>query len=264
MKLSIVILNYKTRGLLRQCLKAIYNNPPESPYEIIVIDNNSMDGSFEMTREKFSEVKFLSLDKNYGYAGGNNRGLRAGCGEYLAILNPDILVRAEALSRLIRFMEKNLDVGMIGPKLLNPDGTLQYSCYYFPKPQTPIFRRTVLGHLPFARKEISQYLMTDWAHDEPRDVDWLLGGALFIRRTAYEMIGELDERFFLYFDEVDYAKRMKKARWRVVYFPEAQMIHFHQRESRGSLWSFLTNKVTRIHVYSGIKYFWKYRSDKKI
>lgn len=263
MKLSIIILNYKTRGLLRQCLKAIYQNPPDFSYEVIVIDNNSYDGSQEMTQCEFTSVKFLALDKNYGYAGGNNRGLRAASGEFLAILNPDILIRAEALTKLVKFMEENQNVGIVGPKLLNPDGTLQYSCFHFPKLQTPIYRRTILGYLPFAKAEARRYLMADWAHNTPRDVDWLLGGALVIRRQAYEAVGELDERFFLYFDEVDYARRMHQAGRRVVYYPQAEMVHFHQRESAGSLWSLFTNKVTRIHVYSGIKYFWKWSSARK-
>lgn len=262
MKLSIIILNYKTRGLLRQCLKAIYQNPPDFSYEIIVVDNNSHDGSQEMVQHEFKNVRFLALDRNYGYAGGNNRGLRVGSGEFLSILNPDILVRAGALDSLVKFLEENKNIGMVGPKLLNPDGTLQYSCFNFPKPQTPIYRRTILGYLPFAKEEVRRYLMADWTHNVSRDVDWLLGGALIIRRDAYKTVGELDERFFLYFDEVDYARRMHRARWRVVYFPQAAMVHFHQRESAGSLWSLLTNKVTRIHLYSGIKYFWKYRSDR--
>jgi GT2 family glycosyltransferase len=120
-------------------------------------------------------------------------------------------------------------------------------------------RRTALGILPRAREENKRYLMMDTSHEAIEDVDWLLGGALVMRREAHKQVGSFDERFFLYFDDTDYARRMHACGWRVVYVPEAKMVHFWKRQSAGSLWSFLSNKVTRIHVYSALKYFWKYR-----
>lgn len=259
MKLSIIILNYNTRGLLRQCLKAIRANPPDFSYELIVVDNDSRDGSVAMVLQEFPDARTLKLSENLGYAGGNNRGLEVAEGEYLAILNPDVLVLPNAFSKLVNFLDANSDVGMVGPKLLNPDRTVQYSCYRFPTLLTPVFRRTVLGLFPVAKKHTREYLMADWNHDTTQDVDWLLGGALVIRRDAYEKVGLLDERFFLYFDDVDYARRMHAAGFRVVYLHEAEMIHFHQRESAGSLASLIAKKTTRIHVASAIKYFLKWR-----
>lgn len=259
MKLSIIILNYNTRGMLRQCLKAIKKNPPDFSYEIIVVDNKSSDASAAMVRQDFPDVELKVMDKNYGYAGGNNRGLQAAKGEYLAILNPDVLVLSGSLNELVQYLEKHFDAGIVGPKLLNPDKTLQYSCYRFPTLWTPVLRRTFLGFLPLGRNKVRDYLMADWPHEAPRSVDWLLGGAIMIRRRAYEQVGTLDERFFLYFDDVDYARRMREAGWGVAYAPKAEMIHFHNRESAGALFSFFTNPVIRIHISSALKYFWKWR-----
>jgi len=259
MDLSIIILNYKARGLLKECLKGIKMVQPKLDYEIIVVDNASGDGTPAMMAENFPEIKFIASDKNLGYAKGNNLGAREAKGRYVMIMNPDIIVFSGVLEKLVEFLDSQQDVGIVGPKLLNPDKSLQYSCYRFPNFWEPIYRRTPVGKLSFAKKKMDLYFMKDFDHNSTREVDWLLGGCLLIRRKSLDDVGLLDERYFAYFDDVDLCRSMWEKKWKVVYYPEVSVIHFHRRESaEGRWWSGIFKKVTRIHLRSWIKYFRKW------
>lgn len=260
MVLSIIILNYKTRGLLRQCLKHLAAVSLAIPHEIIVVDNASGDGVFEMLKTEFSAVKQLALDKNYGYAGGNNAGIKMSQGKYIMILNPDILMMDNSVEKMVSYLDEHQDIAILGPKLLNPDRTLQNSCLRFYKWYTPIFRRTPLGHNAFGMNELDDFLMKDFDHQTIRDVDWLLGGAVMVRREVLEKIGLLDTRYFMYFDDVDWCRSAWEAGYRVVYFPDSSMIHFHLRESADTPWYLAPfNALIRTHILSAIKYFWKWK-----
>lgn len=259
MTLSLVILNYKTKGLLRQCLQGIMDANLPVDHEVIVVDNASHDGSTEMVREQFPQVRYISHDRNVGFGAGMNIGLRAAAGDYLLILNPDVAVFSAAVVRLLEYIRRHPKVGIAAPKLINPDGTTQWSCYQFPDWFIPILRRTPLGRLPWARRRLRAYLMSDWAHDANRPVGWALGACLLIRRDAMREIGLFDERFFLYFEDVDLCRRAWQAGWEVHYVAEADMVHYHQRMSAGfSGLSVLFAYPTRIHIRSGLKYFAKY------
>lgn len=258
--LSIIILNYKTRGLLKECLRAIRNARPQLAVEVIAVDNDSEDGTPEAVRREFPEVRVIESDINRGYAGGNNLGLKVATGRYLMIMNPDIIVFPGALETLVKYLDEHSDVGLVGPRLSNPDGTLQHSCYRFHTPWTPLLRRTPIGALGFARRALDRFLMEDEDHSKPMDVDWLLGGAIVARRTAVDRVGLLDERFFMYFDDVDWCRRFWEAGFRVVYVPNAYMVHFHQRASaEAQWWGILSSRAGRIHVGSAVRYFLKYR-----
>lgn len=260
MDLSIIILNYRTRGLLKECLRAIRWARPTVSVEVIVVDNDSRDGTPEMVRSEFPDVRLIVSDRNLGYAGGNNLGLKAATGRCVMIMNPDIIVLSGSLETLVRYLDEHQDVGLVGPRLDNPDGTLQHSCYRFHTPWTPLFRRTPLGNLPLAQRSIRSFLMADTPHDAPMDVDWLLGGAVIARKKTIERVGFLDERFFMYFDDVDWSRRFWEAGLRVVYVPHSRMVHFHQRASaEGEWWTILSSKPGRMHVQSALKYFLKYR-----
>jgi len=267
MDLSIIVLNYRTKGLLKECLKGIKLVQPKLDYEIIVVDNASGDGTPVMMRENFPDIRFIASDKNLGYAKGNNLGIKAAYGRYIMIMNPDIVMFHGVLEKLVEFMDNHSDVGVIGPKLLNPDKSLQYSCYRFPDFWTPIYRRTPFGYFRFAKKKLDDYFMKDFDHASPREVDWLLGGCLLIRRKALEDVGFLDERYFAYFDDVDLCRSMWEKKWKVVYYPLVSVVHFHRRESaEGYWWSGFFKKVTRVHLASWIKYFrkWGTRQSEKL
>jgi hypothetical protein len=177
----------------------------------------------------------------------------------MLILNPDIIVLPNAIEEMKKFLETHPKVGIVGPQLINPNKTIQASCARYPTLLTPMYRRTPLGRLPSAQKAIAHYLMMDFDHQSERSVDWLLGACLMAPREAIEKVGVLDERFFLYFEDVDWCRRFWKAGYEVRYLPSAKMIHYHQRLSAedsglASLFSF----PTRVHIASGIKYFLKY------
>ncbi len=259
MDLSIVILNYKTRGLVKMCLRGLLNVPTRFAREIIVVDNASYDGTPEMVAREFPQVRIIASETNTGFGGGNNVGIASATGRYVIIMNPDIVVLDDALDRLVTFMDQNPDVGFVGPRLSNPDGSVQYSCYRFPTPMTPVYRRTPLGRTARGKVALRDYLMTDWDHAETRDVDWLLGACIMMRREVLQKIGLFDDRFFLYFEDTDLCRRVWEAGYRVVYFPDSRIIHYHRRESSGSVFSLFTNWIAREHVKSGIKYFLKYR-----
>lgn len=259
MTLSIVILNYRSRGLLRQCLKGLAAARLAVLHEIIVVDNASGDGTLAMLREDFPGVRTLASPVNGGFAMGNNLGLLAARGHYALILNPDLVVLPGSIERLVAFLDDHPEAAVVAPQLLNPDGTVQASCYRFPDPWIPILRRTPLGRLRFAQRHLRHYLMTDWSHAETQTVDWALGGCLLIRFSAIERVGLFDERYFLYYEDVDWCRRFWEAGLAVYYLPSARLVHYHQRLSaeypglRGVL-----SALTRIHILSGLLYFLKF------
>jgi hypothetical protein len=264
MDLSIVIVNYNTRGLLKYCLKNILELNLPFDFEIIVVDNNSQDSSVEIMKSLYltnPKIRLIESKQNLGYSAGNNLAIKKAKGKYLFIFNPDIKPLPGSIDKLYDFMEQHPQVGLAGPKLINADGSLQYSCFRFPKFLIPVFRRTPLGRLPFARKKIDWYLMKNWDHNETKPVDWLLGSALVVRKDALERVGLFDERFYLYFSDVDWAKRFWLNDYQVYYVAPAQVIHLHRRESADTNWlESLFDKVTRIHIKEWLKYFWKYRN----
>jgi GT2 family glycosyltransferase len=263
MELSIVILVYKSYGLLRQCLKGLRLLRLDFPYEVIVVNNAPKDNYSETIKDQFPEIKFIQAEKNLGYGAGNNLGLKQTTGRYVMIINPDILILTNELGKMIKYLDQHPEIGILGPKLINPDGSLQYSCYRFPTLMMPFYRRTFLGKLPWFRKKVDKYLMADWDHQSNQAVDWLLGGCLMIRKSAMDKVGLLDERYFMYFDDVDYCRRFWENSYSVVYFAEAEVVHYHQRTSAESWWPLgLYNRVTREHIKSWLKYFAKYTGAK--
>jgi len=259
MDLTIIILNYKTKGLVKQCIRNVMVSTADLNYEIIVIDNGSNDGCEQMMKENFPEIKFIQTGKNLGFAAGNNFGLKEAKGKYVMILNPDVTVLNHSINKMVEFMEKNPEVGLAGPKLINPNGTYQISCRTFQTPKLILFRRTPLGHLPFAKKELEKHLMIDFDHQTNQAVDWVMGACILIRKTAMDKVGLLDERFFFYVEDMDWCRRFWRQGFKVYYLAEAEMVHLYERASAIENWSFWTfNKMTRWHIVSWLKYFTKY------
>lgn len=259
MDLSIIVLNYKTKRLLRECLRSIRFAAPRFSYEVIVVDNGSGDGTPQMVCTEFPEHVLVESPENLGYAGGNNLGLARARGRHVMIMNPDIFVRDGALEELVRWLDAHPDVGMVGPRLVNGDGSSQESHYRFHTLVTPLLRRTPLGRTAWGSRKLEAFVMKDAEPAGPAEVDWLLGGAVVARREAVAQVGFLDERFFLYFDDVDWCRRFWEKRWKVVYLPHVSLIHLHQRQSAdGDLLAVFTNPVTRVHIRSAVQYFRKY------
>lgn len=255
MQISIIINNYKTKGLLKQCLRGIYLYPPSCEFEVVVVDNNSGDGSVEMVKEYYPQVKLIASSENLGHHKGNNLGIKNSSGKYVVILNTDIAILDHAIDKMYQFMEENEKAAIVGPRLKNPDGSTQMSCMRFPKPMVPIYRRTFLGKIPFAKKAIDDYLMTDFDHNTTRKVDWLLGACEMVRRSAIEKAGYMDEDLFLYFGDVAWCKKFWDNGLEVYYYPEAEIIHYHKRESAQSG---VFSRIFWIHILDWLKYLKKY------
>ena len=223
--LTVTVCSWNTVADLRACLASLRAARDEGSFEVLVVDNASEDGSPDMVEAEFPEVTLLRQTENLGFTGGHNLAIQQRRGRDVALLNSDTVVHPGAMGRLMEFMRENPDVGIVGPKLLNPDGTLQYSCRRFPNPVAAAFRNTVLGRLFPENRFVKDYLMKDFDHSQTRDVDWVSGAAMFARGDLVEKIGGLDPGFFMYCEDVDWCQRCWIAGYRVTYLPEAVITH---------------------------------------
>jgi exopolysaccharide biosynthesis polyprenyl glycosylphosphotransferase len=254
MKLLITIVNTNETKLLIRCLNSILEQEIHTDYRIAVVDNNSQDRVIELLKREYPDVAIIAKKSNDGYASAVNAAIRALDADYVLVLNPDIIVKPGALDVAVGFMEENKDVGIAGLKLLNPDGTVQYSCRTFYTLPTILLRRTFLGKLFPNSSILTRHLMSNWDHNSVRDVDWVLGACMMVRRTALQEVGLMDERFFLYFEDVDWCYRMKRCGWRVSYLSESEMIHDHQRKSAKGFIS----KSQIYHLKSALRFYNKW------
>lgn len=260
MELSIVVTSYKNPQLLKVCLDSIKKCTSGLECELIVSDGATQEDMEMMMREEFSDVKFFSFKDNVGFQALAKKGIESGNGKYILLLNGDIIVTPDSIQQMLKFLQTNPSVGMVGPKLLNFNGTLQTSCFRFYKPVTIAYRRTFLGKLPFAKKHLDWFLMNDCDHDKTMEVDWLMGSSLMFSREALEKVGFMDPRFFMYMEDVDWCRRFWENGFKVVFYPLASMHHYHGKGSAkgGVLKSLLMNKYTWIHISSAFKYFKKF------
>ncbi|HEY3284791.1 MAG TPA: glycosyltransferase family 2 protein [Armatimonadota bacterium] len=250
MDLSVVILNWNTSDDLKRCLKSVEseaagvtapatvgggNRDPHTgsqvSVEVVVVDNASSDGSAGMVREEFPWARVLENARNLGFSAGNNRGIEQSRGRYVLLLNPDTVVHAGAFHELVWFADRHSDAGVVGAKLLNRDGTLQYSCRRFPKMADGLFRHTPLGKLMPRNKFTRGYLLMDHDHGAEAEVDWVSGAAMLLRREVLDQVGLLDAKFFMYCEDVDICYRAKQAGWKVLYCPSSVITHLIARAS---------------------------------
>jgi len=255
MVLSIIVVSYNTREFISSCLNSIKKYLDGLTYEIIVVDNHSVDGSCQLIHENFPDLPLMENGENLGFARAVNKGYKKTSGKYLLILNPDIQILPGSIDKMIHFLEEYPETGLLLPKLLNPDGSLQFSCRTFYNFLILLFRRTPLGKVFPNHRIIRKHLMMDWDHREPREVDWGLGACMLLRKEALGGQDIFDGRFFLYFEDVDLCLRLKKEGWKVVYYPEAVMIHSHWRHSARGVF----NRAKWEHLKSLIKFYLKHR-----
>ncbi|CAN5376286.1 glycosyltransferase family 2 protein [soil metagenome] len=231
LKLSVTICSWNTISDTRACLASLESVQHEADFEVILVDNNSEDGSPDMVRDEFPWVRLEKMSRNLGFVGGQNHALSIRKAKNALLLNSDTIVHPEAFRTMLDFLDANPDVGIIGPKLLNPDGSLQFSCRRFPNPLAAVFRNTPIGKLFPNNKFTRDYLMQDWHHDVERDVDWVSGAALLASGPLIDKIGTLDPEFVMYLEDVDFAWRAHAANFRVVYLPTAAITHAIGRSS---------------------------------
>ncbi|TSC56668.1 MAG: family 2 glycosyl transferase [Parcubacteria group bacterium Gr01-1014_18] len=257
MDLSIIILNYKSSGLCRTAIRGIEKIPHKISYEIIVVDNDSRDGLDQIMKDEFPHIRFIQSGKNLGHPAGNNLGISASSGRYVMILNADIAVLDNAFDKVVEYMDAHPQVGASACRLMNPDGTLQYSCRRFYRMMTPLYSRTFLGKTRRGDAHMRDFLMIDYDHSKSGPVDWLQGSCLLLRRSVLQKIGAMDERFFLYFGDVDWCRRVWNSGHEVHYIANASIVHYFHRESRGGM-KMLLNPVGRLHIRDWVAYLRKY------
>ncbi len=226
--ISLVIINSNGRRLLEECLRSLPASCEGVSWEAVVVDNGSTDGSVEMMRRDFPECPFVANRENLGFTKANNQGLEIARGRYMVLLNNDTEARPGSFAAAVRYLDEHEDVGAAGPKLLNTDGSRQLSCRRFPSFQQALFNRYSLLTRLFPDNPYSRsYLMSDLDgdEDEVRDVDWVSGACLIFRRSVYDRIGPLDERYWMYSEDVDYCLRVWQAGYRVSYVPVGEVFH---------------------------------------
>jgi len=221
--LSVVIVNWNTRELLSQCLRSVYETAGDVSLETLVVDNASTDGSVEMVRRMFPQVRLIENAENVGFARANNQAMAIGQGRYVLLLNSDAVLRPDALQSMCRFMDHHPETGIVGAKLLNPDGTFQASYMNFPTIMDEVLLLTKLSRL-FHPSYFPSHSLA--GSQEVKEADWVTGACLMIRREALEQVGGLDEEYFMYSEEVDWCWRVKQAGWKVFYTPEAEVLHW--------------------------------------
>jgi len=220
---SVIVVNWNTLDLLEQCLRSVYETVEDLALEVIVVDNSSSDGSPEMVRECFPRVRLVENRENVGFGRANNQGMAMADGRYSLLLNSDAALRPGALAAMVSFLDEHPQAGMVGGKLLNPDGTFQASFMDFPTLWGEFLLLTTLhlllrsSHFPSHTPEGSQ---------EVREADWVSGACLMARREVVEQVGGFDEAYFMYSEEVDWCWRARQAGWRVYYVPQAEVVHW--------------------------------------
>lgn len=224
--LSVIVLNYNAADHARRCLASLAAGCAGLRYETIVVDNASPRPGIERVVAAFPGVRLLRRQRNGGFSAGMNAGLRAAAAPAVLILNPDTLLAPGAAAPMLAYMRVHPDVGVLGPRIVNEDGTLQLSCRRFPDFSTALFNRNSLATRLLPRNRYStRYLMTDVTHDAVADVDWLSGAAMMLNRAALARVGLFDERYFFTVEDVDLCRRMHGGGYRVVYFPGAEVTH---------------------------------------
>ncbi len=225
-ELSIVIVSWNVKSLLRDCLSSIFAHKDELEIEVFVVDNASQDETCAMVRKHYPQVNLIQNKTNLGFTKANNQAIRVANGKYILVLNPDTIIRPKALTNMLDFIKENPRCGALGPRLLNPNGSLQLSCRSFPNLRTQLYTTLFLDVLFPKSKLFGQYLMSYWPHDELKEVDQPMGAAVLFRKETLDQVGLFDENIFVFQDEVDLCYRIKRAGWKIFFTPESQIVHY--------------------------------------
>lgn len=260
---SIIVTTYKDLDLAQECIRTIIKSITDATYEIIVSDSATTPAKEKQLNNIQQEAQrithIITNPNNIGYPRAVNAGIEKAKGNIIVAMNSDILVHNDAVQRMIDYIQQHEDIGVLAPKLLNIDGSIMPSAYRFYRWYTIPLRRLALGKLPWAKQHLNKFLMLDWDHSTTRDIDWIQGSVMMLRRSTIEKIGPMDANIFLYFEDVDWCRRAWESGLRVVYYPTAVMTHHHRRESanKKGILSTITSPMTRIHIRSALYYMRK-------
>lgn len=227
MNVSILIVNYNTKDLLKQLLISIRENVRKVSFEVIVVDNNSNDGSCELIKNRFSDVNLIINESNVGFSKANNQAAKLAKGKYLLFLNSDTIICENALERMVAFLEKEESTAVVGCKLLNKDNSLQRSCGIFPNLQTEFYFRTFLNRVFPTSKIFGSFKLGSWDYSSISQVDWVSGACLMIRKKIFDEIGGFDEQLYMYYEDADLCLRVKKLGLKIYFIPDAYLYHLY-------------------------------------
>lgn len=228
MRLSVIIVNWNTGELIRRCVESLFADLPDTGAEVFIVDSASTDGSTQELQAQFPQAVYIYSSQNIGFGPANNLALRQASGEWVLLLNPDTLVHPGAIRALLSFMEQHPHAGAAAARLLNPDGSLQYSCSPEPTLGSEFLR---LFHLGGVRPD-GYYAMEAWDQTQARPVDVILGACMLLRKAALDQVGHFDERFFMYNEETDLCRRIRQAGWSIYWVPQAQVTHYGGQSTR--------------------------------
>jgi len=230
---SVVIVSWNTKGLLRNCLNSVYEQTSKAALEVFVVDNDSPDKSAEMVAAEFPQVKLIANTDNKGFALANNQAMEVSTGRYVLLLNPDTIILDGAIDKMMAYYDSmpNAKLGVLVCKLLNDDGTLQKSVNRFYNFwRSFLDNRFMYGIL--AKMGGEKLLTSHWEHDSLREIDWAYGAVMFFSREVMEKVGVLDPQFFIYAEEMDYFLRVKKAGYKSWFLPDIEIVHYGKSSSR--------------------------------
>lgn len=262
-KLSIVIVSYNSLSFLRDCLDSIKNNEPSASYQITVVDNASSDGTVQIIQKDYPYVRLIASDKNAGFAAANNRAIKSSNSDYILLINSDCQVYENSIDRLLDFVDERRDAGIAGPRIVNSDGSVQFSCRRFPSffdAGMHSILTNIAPNNPFSRR----YKLADINRDKISIVDWVSGSCMLIRRAALRETGLMDEKYFMYVEDTDLCFQMWKKGWKVFYFPGAEILHHIGGSTKNKALSGAVSSSIRMQK-SVLYFFWKnYRKTLKV
>jgi GT2 family glycosyltransferase len=249
---SISIVTYNNDKVIKKCLQNIFKNTNDTDFELIIVDNNSSDSTISIIEKDFKNVRLIKNNRNIGFGAAHNKAIKLGRGEYHLVINPDIIFIENSIEKLLNFMEKNPDVGLISPKIVSPDGTIQYLCKRSPcvfdlciRRFTPEFIQKIF------KKRIDFFEMKDTDYNKIMDVCYLSGSFMLFRKSVLEKIGGFDENFFMYSEDADITHRIGEIS-RALFYPYTSVVHLWERGSHKNI------KLLLISLVSNVKYFNKW------
>lgn len=224
-RVSVIVVSWNTRELLRRCLQSVEAASTPDEVEVFVVENASSDGSAEMVASEFPGVRLIVNRENVGFARANNQAIESASGDYLLLLNPDAEVVGRAMSLMAEWLDGDPAVAVVGPRLLNPDGSTQSSRRRFPSRSVAFLESTVLQRWFGGTRPVRRFYVEDADEGIPQLVDWVVGACFMVRAAAAREVGYLDDGYFMYFEELDWCRRFAARGWKTVYLPEARVIH---------------------------------------
>jgi hypothetical protein len=255
MDVSIIIVNWNTCRFLEECLQSVYDQTKIIDFEVIVIDNASTDGSAEMVKRVFPNVILIENKENRGFAAANNQGIKAGKGKYFLLLNSDTIILDNAVEKVVKFSDSHDKAAVVACKTLNFDRSLQPNCFMFPSVLNLFLSTFYLCHLFPRNSFFGRERMSWWDWKDSREVDVVTGCFMFVRREAIDLVGMMDDSYFMYFEETDWCYRFKKAGWKILFIPDAEIIHLGGSSSKQ-----VRSEMLQQHIRSMLLFFRKHRS----